>query len=48
MFKYDPELMEKARWIVERGASKPEAIEVDNRPALYVPVPPMEKKSCGK
>lgn len=40
MFKYDPALMEKARWIVERGADKPKEVEVDRRPFLEMPLPP--------
>jgi hypothetical protein len=38
-FEYDPELMEKARWIVERGLHKRPEIEIDRRLPLYVPTP---------
>jgi hypothetical protein len=47
-FEFDPELLEKARWIVERGLDKPREHEIDRRLPLYVPlpvpVPPAEKK----
>jgi hypothetical protein len=39
MFKYDPELMDKARWIIERGADKPKEVEVERRPFLELPLP---------
>jgi hypothetical protein len=38
-FKYDPELMEKARWIVERGLHRPPAHEINRQPALEPPLP---------
>jgi hypothetical protein len=43
---FDPELMDKARWIIERGADKRPEIEIDRRPYLELPMPiyPPEKK----
>jgi hypothetical protein len=42
-FKYDPELMEKARWIVERGLHKPPENEIERQPAQPpIPMPPRE------
>lgn len=40
MFKYDPALMEKARWIVERGADKPKEMEIERGCFLELPLPP--------
>jgi hypothetical protein len=39
-FKYDPELMEKARWIIERGLHRPPVHEIDPRQELPLPAPP--------
>jgi hypothetical protein len=38
-FKYDPELMEKARWITERGLHRPPEHEIERQPAPEPPVP---------
>ena len=38
-FKYDPELMEKARWIVERGLHRPPEHKIERQPALELPLP---------
>lgn len=40
MIKYDPALMEKARWIIERGGGKPKQPEVDRSLYLELPLPP--------
>ena len=39
-FEYAPELMEKARWIVERGLHRPPEHEVEKQ--LELPLPPSE------
>ena len=39
-FEYDPELMEKARWIVERGLHSPP--EHETQLELPLPMPPRE------
>ena len=41
-FKYDPELMEKARWIVERGLHRPPGREIERQLELPLPMPPRE------
>ena len=41
-FAYDPELMEKARWIVERGLHMPPKRETDKQLELPLPKPPRE------
>ena len=41
-FKYDPELMEKARWIVEHGLDRPSKREIDKQLELPLPMPPRE------
>ena len=47
-FKYDPELIEKARWIVERGLHRPPEQELEKQLELPLPMPPREsKKSYG-
>jgi hypothetical protein len=38
-FKYDPELMEKARWIVERGLHRPPVQEIERQLELPLPMP---------
>jgi hypothetical protein len=43
-FKYDPELMEKARWIVERGLHRPPEHEIEKQLELPLPMPPREPK----
>jgi hypothetical protein len=42
-FKYDPELMEKARWIVERGLHRPPEHRNEKQLELPLPTPPREK-----
>ena len=42
-FKYDPELMEKARWIVERGPHRPPEHRNEKQLELPLPAPPREK-----
>jgi hypothetical protein len=44
-FKYDPELMEKARWIVERGLHRPPEHEIEKQ--LELPLPMPREKSYG-
>ena len=39
-FEYDPELMEKARWIVERELHRPREHEVEKQLELPLPNPP--------
>jgi hypothetical protein len=47
-FRYDPELMEKARWIVERGLHRPSEHEIERQLELPLPMPPhMPEKSSG-
>ena len=46
-FKYDPELMEKARWIVERGLHRPPERETDNQLELPFPKPPREPEKSN-
>ena len=47
-FKYDPELIEKARWIVERGLHRPPEHEIEKQLELPLPTPLREpKKSYG-
>jgi len=41
-FKYDPELIEKARWIVERGLHRPH--EIERQFELPLPMPLREPK----
>ena len=41
-FKYDPEMMEKARWIVERGLHRPQHRN-EKQLELPLPTPPREK-----
>ncbi|MBR0851558.1 hypothetical protein JQ543_27700 [Bradyrhizobium diazoefficiens] len=43
-FSYDPELMEKARWIVERGLYRPSEHEIDRQMELPLPMPPRDPK----
>ena len=38
-FKYDPELMEKARWIVERGLHRRHEHEIERQLELPLPMP---------
>jgi hypothetical protein len=38
-FGYDPELMEKARWIVERGLDRPREHEIERQMELPLPMP---------
>jgi hypothetical protein len=46
-FKDDPELMEKARWIVERGLHRPPEHEIKRQPVLepLLPMPPREPET---
>ena len=39
-FEYDPELMEKARWIVERGLHRPPEREIERQLELPLPREP--------
>ncbi len=41
-FPYDPELMEKARWIVERGLDRPPQHEIERQLELPLPMPRRE------
>jgi hypothetical protein len=41
-FEYDPELMEKARWIVEHGLDRPPQPEIERQMELPLPTPPRE------
>ena len=41
-FKYDPELMEKARWIIEHGLHRPHEREIERQLELPLPKPPRE------
>ena len=41
-FRYDPELMEKARWIVERGLHRPSEHEIERQLELPLPMPRRE------
>jgi hypothetical protein len=43
-FNYDPELMEKARWIVERGLHRPAERETDKQLELPFPKPQHEQE----
>jgi hypothetical protein len=48
-FKYDPELMEKARWIVEHGLHRPPEHEIERQPPLDrpIPIPPREPEKSN-
>jgi hypothetical protein len=42
-FRYDPELMEKARWIVEHGLDRRSEHEIERQQMeLPLPMPPRE------
>ena len=41
-FKYDPELMEKARWIVERGLHRAPEHQIEKQLELPLPMPQRE------
>ena len=41
-FEYDPELMETARWIVERELHRPREHEIERQLELPLPMPPRE------
>jgi len=41
---YDPELMEKARWIVEHGVDNPARPEIERRPFFELPLPIYRKE----
>jgi hypothetical protein len=44
LFEYDPELMEKARWIVEHG-DRPREHEIERQLELPMPMPRERDKS---
>ena len=46
-FKYDTELMEKVRWIVERGLHRPPERETDKQLELPFPKLPREPEESN-
>ena len=43
-FKYDPELMEKARWIVERGLHRAPEHQIEKQLELPLPMPGVSRR----
>jgi hypothetical protein len=46
-FNYDPELMEKTRWSVERGLHKPSEHGIERQLELPLPMPPREPERAA-
>jgi hypothetical protein len=46
-FRYDPELMEEARWIVERRPHRPCEHKIEQQLELPLPEPPHEPKKMN-
>jgi hypothetical protein len=46
-FEFDPELMKKARWIVEHGLDRPREHEIERQLELPLPTPPREPEKSN-